>query len=76
MKAGAFDYLKKPFEPEELEIVVARAVEHARMQRENARLRSALAGEFGVHGIIGKSQGDEGRSSRCSSGSRRPTCRS
>ncbi len=56
MKAGAFDYLKKPFEPEELEIVVARAVEHARIKRENARLRSALAGEFGVHGIIGKSQ--------------------
>ena len=56
MKAGAFDYLKKPFEPEELEIVVARAVEHARIRRENARLRSALAGEFGVHGIIGKSQ--------------------
>ena len=31
----AFDYLKKPFEPEELEIVVARAVEHARLVREN-----------------------------------------
>jgi two-component system response regulator HydG len=56
MKAGAFDYLKKPFEPEELEIVVQRAVEHARMRRENASLRSALSGEFSVHGIVGKSQ--------------------
>ncbi len=56
MKAGAFDYLKKPFEPEELEIVVARAVEHARIRRDNARLRSALSGEFSVNGIIGKSQ--------------------
>ncbi len=56
MKAGAFDYLKKPFEPEELEIVVDRAVEHARIRRENARLRSALSGEFSVHGIVGKSQ--------------------
>ncbi len=56
MKAGAFDYLKKPFEPEELEIVVARAVEHARVKKENARLRSALAGEFDVHGIVGRSQ--------------------
>ncbi len=56
MKAGAFDYLKKPFEPEELEIVVSRAVEHARIRRENARLRSALSGEFSIHGIIGKSQ--------------------
>jgi two-component system response regulator AtoC len=56
MKAGAFDYLKKPFEPEELEIVVARAVEHARVRRENAQLRSALSGEFSVSGIVGKSQ--------------------
>ncbi|BDG03634.1 sigma-54-dependent transcriptional regulator [Anaeromyxobacter oryzae] len=56
MKAGAFDYLKKPFEPEELEIVVARAVEHARVKKENAKLRSALQGAFSVHGIIGKSQ--------------------
>jgi two-component system response regulator HydG len=57
MKAGAFDYLTKPFEPEELEIVVARAVEHGRIRRENAQLRSALSGEFSIHGIVGKSQG-------------------
>ena len=57
MKAGAFDYLKKPFEPEELEVVVERAVEHGRLRRENARLKSALSGEFSVHGIVGKSQG-------------------
>jgi two-component system response regulator HydG len=56
MKAGAFDYLTKPFEPEELEIVVARAVEHARVRRENARLRSVLSGEFTLHGIVGRSQ--------------------
>jgi two-component system response regulator AtoC len=54
MKAGAFDYLKKPFEPEELEIVVARAVEHGRLRRENAKLRSALRGDFDVHGIVGR----------------------
>jgi two-component system, NtrC family, response regulator AtoC len=56
MKAGALDYLKKPFEPEELELVVARAVEHGRIRRENAELRSALSGEFSVNGIVGKSQ--------------------
>ncbi len=55
MKAGAFDYLTKPFEPEELEIVVARAVEHARVRRENARLKSVLSGEFTVQGIVGRS---------------------
>jgi two-component system response regulator HydG len=56
MKAGAFDYLKKPFEPEELELVVGRAVEYARVRKENARLRTALRGEFSVHGIVGRSQ--------------------
>jgi two-component system response regulator HydG len=56
MKAGAFDYLKKPFEPEELEIVVARAVEHGRIRRENAQLKSALSAEFSLHGMVGKSQ--------------------
>jgi len=56
MKAGAFDYLKKPFEPEELELLVARAVEHARLVRENQRLRAELKGGDGAHGIVGKSQ--------------------
>jgi two-component system, NtrC family, response regulator AtoC len=55
MKAGAFDYLKKPFEPEELELVVARAVEHARLKRDNARLREQLTGASGAHGIVGAS---------------------
>jgi len=57
MKAGAFDYLKKPFEPEELELLAARAVEHGRLRRENARLRSALDGTFSIHGIVGRSAG-------------------
>jgi two-component system, NtrC family, response regulator AtoC len=55
MKAGALDYLRKPFEPEELELVVERAVEHARIRKENARLKTALAGEFNVSGIVGRS---------------------
>ncbi len=55
MKSGAFDYLKKPFEPDELELIVERAVEHMRLKRENAQLRSVLDGAFSVQGIIGRS---------------------
>lgn len=40
MKLGAFDYLTKPFEGDELVIAVKRAVEHRRLVRENALLRA------------------------------------
>ncbi len=55
MKSGAFDYLKKPFEPDELELVVNRAVEHGRLRRENARLKDALGSAFSVQGMVGES---------------------
>jgi DNA-binding NtrC family response regulator len=40
LKLGAFDYLTKPFEGDELVIAVKRAVEHGRLRRENALLRA------------------------------------
>jgi len=43
MKAGAFDYFRKPFEPEELLAVVRRAVEAAGLSQENERLAGELA---------------------------------
>jgi DNA-binding NtrC family response regulator len=41
IKSGAFDYITKPFEGDEMVIAVKRAIEHARMARENAVLRTA-----------------------------------
>src|SRR6266536_3642443 len=40
IKAGAIDYLSKPFEPEELLHSVARCAERFRLLRENAALRA------------------------------------
>ena len=43
MKAGAWDYFRKPFELEELLAVVGRATEAARLQHDNERLKGVLA---------------------------------
>ncbi|RMH38931.1 MAG: sigma-54-dependent Fis family transcriptional regulator [Deltaproteobacteria bacterium] len=43
MKLGARDYIAKPFTPDELRMVVARALDEDALRRENARLRDELA---------------------------------
>ena len=40
MKAGAFDYIPKPFDPDELVLAVKRGVENRSLRLENARLRT------------------------------------
>jgi DNA-binding NtrC family response regulator len=44
MKAGAFEFLLKPFSRDQLLVVVERALEHERLKRENSELRRQLAG--------------------------------
>jgi two-component system, NtrC family, response regulator AtoC len=43
IRAGAYDYLSKPFEREALEPVIARAVDHRRLRAEVRRLRAATS---------------------------------
>ena len=60
IKAGAMDYLSKPFAPEELFHAVARCAERYKLLRENASLR-ARAGEItGLDQIIGESSAMRG----------------
>jgi DNA-binding NtrC family response regulator len=53
LKNGAYDYVPKPFDNEEVRAVVRRAREVLALRAENARLREELAGEF--RGLIGDS---------------------
>jgi DNA-binding NtrC family response regulator len=55
IKAGAVDYLAKPFAPEELLHAVARCAERHRLLRENAALRSRTDEAFTLEQIVGES---------------------
>jgi DNA-binding NtrC family response regulator len=57
MKLGAFDYLPKPFDPEELELVVARAFERRQLLQENLSLKSEVSAKYRFENIIGSSPG-------------------
>src|SRR5712691_9522781 len=55
LKAGAFDYIAKPFDIDELKIIVRKAVERKELEDENIHLRSALEEKFTFANIIGRS---------------------
>jgi DNA-binding NtrC family response regulator len=55
MKLGAFDYLRKPYEIEELRLIVKKALKNLALEQENLRLTQALEQYEGPCGFIGKS---------------------
>ena len=55
MKLGAFDYIPKPFTPDEVLIVVERALEKKSLIYENIYLRKELEAKYGFDNIIGSS---------------------
>jgi len=56
LKAGAVDYIMKPFTPDEIELVVHKALEHRRIEEENRYLRSELKELYDSDQMVGKSK--------------------
>ena len=55
LKQGAFDYVTKPIDPDELSHLVLRALEQRRLREENAQLRETIDGLVSVDEIVGES---------------------
>ena len=56
MKAGAYDYITKPVNMEELRLVVGRGLEHLDLRQEVRNLRSSLDKKYGFENILGQSK--------------------
>ncbi len=55
LKEGAYDYLTKPLDFDELKFTIERAMEHTRLKEENRHLRESLASQFNRQNLIGRS---------------------
>ncbi len=56
LKAGALDYVVKPFDVEELKIIVGRGLASRRLKQENILLKRDLKDRYGFEQMIGKSR--------------------
>ena len=55
MKKGAYDYIMKPFDATQIDVVVQKALEHRRLLVENEYLKKELAGRWSVEDFVGDS---------------------
>jgi two-component system response regulator PilR (NtrC family) len=56
MKQGAYDYLTKPFQVDEINAVISRALEKKKLVEENLALRDQVAGRVRLANLLGKSR--------------------
>jgi two-component system NtrC family response regulator len=56
IKKGAYDYITKPFENEELKLTIQKALENYRLLKENRLLSQALSDRYKYGNIVGKSK--------------------
>jgi len=56
MKLGAYDYISKPFKPDEIILTLKKAEERERLRKENERLRKEVQKEYSFKNIISKNE--------------------
>jgi len=56
MKKGAYDYVVKPFNVDELKLILAKAFEKQAISEENRELRALLKDRFGYGNLVGRSE--------------------
>jgi two-component system response regulator HydG len=56
LKSGAYDYLTKPLDFDELRLTMERAMDHTQLREENRLLRESLGNRFDRRSIIGRSE--------------------
>ncbi|HEX7534016.1 MAG TPA: sigma-54 dependent transcriptional regulator [Syntrophales bacterium] len=57
MKMGAYDYLVKPLDIEELEIIIERALKNLELEKQIEELQKAYLREFDLDNVVGESEG-------------------
>src|SRR5690606_18594372 len=55
MKRGAYDYVSKPLNIDELEIVIKRAIRSRAVEKENVALKAQVSDRYGLESLIGRS---------------------
>jgi two-component system response regulator AtoC len=60
LRAGAYDYMSKPFEPEELILTLRKIEEREKLRAENAELKSAITQRYNFSNIIAESDSMKG----------------
>lgn len=56
MKQGAYDYLTKPFQIDEVQLIIRNALEKRRLTTENMLLKREIAGQFSFSQLVGQSE--------------------
>jgi two-component system response regulator AtoC len=56
IRRGAFDYISKPYDVDQIQVVVARALQQRRLSLENRELKKQIREQYALESIVGRSE--------------------